>query len=191
MRGINKLTLVLSKFCEVLHWLGSAGMLVLLAASFLWPEGLRGAAAQGVPGYDGSLDSYGFEIAVLQTDGTVSLGALRFFAVGAICIMGLMAMVFRNTHLILKTAQGKTWFAKGESPFQQDIIRMLKEIGIFLLSVPAVGLVMNTAARLVLDVEQVEMHVGLESVIVGLLVLCLTDFFRYGARLENDVDGLL
>ena len=43
----------------------------------------------------------------------------------------LMAMVFRNVYLIFKTAEGKTWFSKGATPFQPDIVRMVREIGIF------------------------------------------------------------
>lgn len=191
MKGIHKLTLVLSKLCEVMHWLGAAGMLALLAATFLCPEQLTGPLAQSAPAFGGELTSYGFEITVRQADGSISLGALRFFTVGAFLIMTLMAMVFRNTYLILRTARGKTWFAKGETPFQPDIIRMLREIGIFLISVPAVSLALTTLARLTLRADRVEMSVNLGSLLIGLLVLCLTEFFRYGAALERDVDGLL
>lgn len=61
-----------------------------------------------------------------------------------------MAMVFRNVYLIFRTAKGKTWFAKGDTPFQKDIVRMVREIGIFYLAVPIVSLLMSVVAVLVL-----------------------------------------
>ena len=100
-------------------------------------------------------------------------------------------MIFRNVYLILKTAQGKTWFSKGDTPFQKDIVRMLREIGIFLLSSCAVDLFWSIGLRMILGVDQVELSVGLTRIILGMMVLCLSQFFDYGAHLQEDVDGLL
>ena len=109
---------------------------------------------------------------------------VALFSGGAAVILSLMAMVFRNIYLIMKKSENAT-------PFQKDNVRMVREIGIFLLSVPMVGLIMSIVARLVLGVDNVEASVGLDSFMVGLVVLCLSQFFAQGMELEADVDGLL
>ncbi len=68
---------------------------------------------------------------------------------------------------------------------------MLREIGIFCISVPIVGLVMCTAARLILGVDAVETSVNIYGFSMGLIVLCLTQIFAHGAALEKDVEGLV
>ena len=44
----------------------------------------------------------------------------------------LMAWVFRNVHLVLRTTQGQTKFSVGKTPFQTANVRMLLQAGIFL-----------------------------------------------------------
>lgn len=117
--------------------------------------------------------------------------AAALFAAGALFIFSLMAMVFRNVYLIFKTAKRKTWFSKGDTPFQKDITRMVREIGIFYISIPVVGLVMSVISRLALGAEFAEVNTSIEGVVTGILLLCLSQVFAYGAQLEGDVDGLL
>ena len=69
--------------------------------------------------------------------------------IGAVIILSLMAMVFRNLYLIIKRSETGT-------PFQPDNIRMLREIGIFAIAIPIVGLIMSIVCRLVLGVDAVE-----------------------------------
>ena len=106
------------------------------------------------------------------------------FGIGAVIILILMAMVFRNVHLIFKKSENGT-------PFQKDNIRMLKEIGIFSITVPVIGLVMSVIIRLVIGVDAVEININQSGLFMGIIVLCLTQYFIYGAELEKDVDGLL
>ena len=106
------------------------------------------------------------------------------FGIGAIIILSVMAMVFRNLHLILKKSQNAT-------PFQTDNIRMMREIGIFAIAVPVIGLIMSTIVRLVTGVETAEISIDTAGIFMGIIVLCLTQFFVHGAELEKDVDGLL
>ena len=77
------------------------------------------------------------------------------------------------------------------TPFQADNIRMMREIGIFSVAVPVIGLVMSVVVRLVTGVETAETSVDMGGVFAGIVVLCLTQYFVHGAELENDVDGLL
>ena len=100
-------------------------------------------------------------------------------------------MIFRNVYLIFKTAEGETKFSQGKTPFQKDNIRMVREIGIFCIAIPVVELIVSVIARIVLPVGVVETSVEMTGVFMGLVVLCLSQFFAYGMELQEDVDGLV
>ena len=127
---------------------------------------------------------YGFEVANMNTARVETLTVLFLFSISAVIIFSLLAMIFRNVHLIMKKSENTT-------PFQKDNIRMLKEIGIFSISIPIVGLVMSVIIRLVCGIDAVETSVSFDGVTMGLVVLCLTQVFAHGLELEQDVDGLL
>lgn len=50
---------------------------------------------------------------------------------------------------------------------------------------------MSIIARIVLGVDDVETSVNMYGFTMGVIVLCLTQFFVRGAELEKDVEGLL
>lgn len=110
------------------------------------------------------------------------------FGITTIILLSVMAMIFRNLHLIFKKSENA-------SPFQKDNVRMMKEIGYFSISIPVIGLFMSFVCDLVLhlalDAELVETSVNMSGIFMGIIVLCLTQFFVHGAELEKDVDGLL
>ena len=191
MKKFNLFALVLSKILEVIHWIGCVGMFVLMIASIAVKEPLIDLLSRGIPKYGAELSTYGFSIVATDSTGSIIPVSITLFSIGAIIILSLMAMVFRNAYLIFRTAKGKTWFAKGVTPFQKDITRMVKEIGIFYISVPIVGLVMSVIARIVIGVEMAEISVDMGSIVTGILMLCLSQVFAYGTQLQGDVDGLL
>jgi len=105
--------------------------------------------------------------------------------------LALMAMCARNVHLIFTTSAGKTRFSRRETPFQPDNIRMVREIGIFLIAIPVVQFIMSVIARIALGPDMVESSLGMQKLFVGLVVLALSQYFAYGTQLQGDVDGLL
>ena len=50
---------------------------------------------------------------------------------------------------------------------------------------------MSIICRLILGVDAVETSINFYGFFMGIVVLCLTQFFIHGAELEKDVDGLL
>ena len=68
---------------------------------------------------------------------------------------------------------------------------MMREIGYFSIAVPVIGLIMSVFVRLVTGVETAEVSIDTTGIFMGIIVLCLTQFFIHGAELEKDVDGLL
>ncbi len=185
MKGIVKTGKIVTKIIEVFHWVGVVLMLAATVCSLAAPKwvkyfvGISGKECCGA-----ELDVYGFEIVAPMKNGNIDMKILFLFGIGATIILFLMAMIYRNLHLIIKKSEGTT-------PFQADNVRMLKEIGIFSISIPVIGLIMTIVCRLVLGVDAVETSVNVYGFFMGIIVLCLTQFFIFGMELEKDVDGLL
>ncbi|MBQ7872076.1 MAG: hypothetical protein IJ357_08035 [Oscillospiraceae bacterium] len=185
MKKISKLGAVLTGILEIFHWVGAALMTAAAVCSVAAPRWVGcfvGFEAKDCCGT--ALNVYGFEVVAPVVDGAVNMCAFLVFAIGAVIILGLMAMVFRDLHLIFRRS-GET------TPFQQENIRRLKEIGILSIAVPLVGLVMSIIARIVIGPEAAETSVNQGGIFMGVIVLCLTRYFIHGAELEQDVDGLL
>ena len=184
MKKFYKLALTASKILEVIHWGTALFMAGLLVCSLVNGPWLQGVLEQNVPEYGTVMSVYGFEVEAIDGAGHVSPQVLALFSAAAVMILSLMAMVCRNLYLILKKSEGVT-------PFQPDNIRMVREIGIFYIAVPFVGLAVSNLARLMLGPDALEMSVDYGGLITGLVMLCLSQFFAHGMELERDLDGLM
>ena len=180
MKKLDSVTRVLAKILEIGHWIGAVSMVVVFVLSLFMGTGVLQEVT--MEDFGASLITYGFEVEIVDAVGQVSMAGLRLFCVGAFLILGLMAMVFRNIYLILKKSQNTT-------PFQKDNVRMVREIGIFLIAVPIISLIMSMVVRGVAGLET--SSIGLSSFMVGLAVLCLSQAFARGVELETETDGLL
>ena len=129
---------------------------------------------------------YWMTAALKLTAGIYSYADRTFLAdaLAAVVLPSLMAMIFRNLYLIIKRSESST-------VFQADNIRMLREIGIFAISIPLAGLALSIVCRLILGTDTVETRVRLYGFSMGLVILCLTQFFARGVELEQDVEGLV
>ena len=191
MKGLTKVVTVLAKVLEVFAWVGSA----LVAASLI---AIAAGKADLLPLFSNirtetELTLGGFSIDVSTLSRAQINRAYVVFFVTLLIVFLLMAMVFRNIYLIFKTAEGKTKFSRGATPFQPDIVRMIREIGIFCLAVPVLEIIMSIIARLVIGFEGGEIAVTIDvtAVFFGLVVLCLSQFFAYGAMLQKETEGLV
>ena len=185
MKGLNKLGKVITKILEVFHWVGAVLMTAATVCSMAAPDWVKffvGFDAKDCCG--ANLEVYGFEVNAPVTEGNTDMLTFMLFGIGAIIILVVMAMVFRNLHLIFKKSENAT-------PFQKDNIRMMREIGIFSIAVPVIGFIMSVIIRLITGVETAELSIDTAGIFMGIIVLCLTQFFVHGTELEKDVDGLL
>lgn len=176
---------IVTKIVEVFHWVGVVLMAAATVCSVVAPAWIGyfvGFDAKECCGAE--LAVYGFEINAPVNNGQVDMTAFLMFGISAVLILSLMAMIFRNLNLIIKKSEGTT-------PFQTDNVRMLREVGIFAISVPIVGFIMSVITRIVLGVDVAEISVSYSGFVIGIVVLCMTQFFAQGIELENDVDGLL
>ena len=175
MKGIHKLGTVATKIVEILYWAAIALVvvgIVMLAITplIITPEEFNDLMI--------NLDLEGYE------NGKINIS---FVLLGGLCVILIAianALVFRNLHLIFKRSANTT-------PFQQENVRLMRQIGLFTISVPIIQLIMSILLRVVTGVEDVEINFDLTNIVMGIIVLCLTQFFAHGVELENDVDGLV
>jgi hypothetical protein len=185
MKKLNTLGKVITKILEVFHWVGVALMIATIICSVAAPN-LVGYFV----GFDAkeccgaNLEVYGFEVNAPVVDGKIDTATFVIFGIGSVIILALMAMVFRNLHLIFKKSENST-------PFQKDNVRMMREIGIFTIAIPVIGFIMSVIARLVMGSDVAEISIDMGGIFMGIVVLCFTQFFAHGVELESDVDGLL
>ena len=185
MKSVNKLGTVITKILEVFHWVGAALMAAAAVCSVISPEWVKYFVSFDAKECCGAnLEVYGFEVNAPVVNGSVDLSSFMLFGIAGTLILIIMAMVFRNLHLIFKKSQDT-------SPFHKDNIRMMRQIGIFSIAVPVLGLIMSPVMCIVLGVDAVEISVDMNGIFMGIIVLCLTQFFVHGAQLEEDVEGLL
>lgn len=191
MKGLSKATMIIAKVIEVVCWIGVAAMLVLLVwGLFTSPETLAAGTADVAA--DGDVAALGFSVTVNGAEtAALTRGAVIVFSVFGAALVSLVAMVFRNVYLIIKTSRGETKFSKGATPFQPDNIRMLRQIGIFTIAIPILELIVSILTRVIFGADYVEASVDMGHIFLGILVLWLTQVFAYGAELQGDSDGLI
>ncbi len=184
MNAISQGAKVMTKIMEIGHWVATGLMAAMGLLALVAPQWLK--LVTDVEGLieQREVSAYGFEVTVVNAAGQIQRLPLALFALGAVVLFVLMALIFRSLNAIIKTAEKTT-------PFHADNIRRLKRIGIFSIAVPLVGLLMSVVIRLAAGPEAVEVQMDQSGVIMGAIVLCLTQYFVHGAQLEQDVDGLL
>ena len=186
---LNKAVMIIAKIAEVFMWIGAA---LSLATTIVVAAGHPALMALFTDAAEQSiLATGGFSIVTAGLTGGQLTAAFIIFFVTMLITCVLLGMVFRNIYLAFKTAAGKTKFSEGETPFQPAIIRMVREIGIYCIAIPIVELVMSIIGTAVIGPDVAEISVTFGSIFVGLVVLCLAQFFAYGAQLQRDTEGLV
>lgn len=197
MKSFGKFGMILAKIMEIFFWIGAVSMIVLFILCLAKPGALEYIEQNGVDGMEGgftSISTLGLSVSSIPANGIVTI--LLWYPPFAAVLLGLMAMIFRNLYLILKKlhADKKESFSEENSPFQPDIVRMIRAIGIFALSIPLVELVANEILFLVFRMNNLEVELGgfnLSMLAFGMVVLYLSSIFSYGARLQKETEGLV
>ncbi len=188
--GLTKAATVLTKLVEVAYDIGAVAMVVALVMVLVDPVTPMSLIWGEVAPYE-EFNVHGFSLVVGNGDGTLNRPAFILVLIGGAILLSLMGWIFRNANLILRTTQGQTKFSKGKTPFQKDNVRMLREIGIFFISMTVVKFVLSVVAVALVGPEKAEVSAQLGDAIVGLLMLCLSQCFAAGMQMQQDVDGLV
>lgn len=184
---LNRAATVVAKIMEVFHWV-AVGLLSASLILYFFNDNLL---SYFMDIGNGEFTVSGYSVNVLNGNGHFITAAFVPALIVGILVCGLMAMIFRNIYLIFKTTAGETKFSKGVTPFQLDNVRMLREIGIFALSIPIVEFICDVIVKIIVGVDAVESSVSITGIVFGLVLLCLSQFFAYGVQLQSDADGLL
>lgn len=180
-------TYVVSKIMEVINWVLCVALVVgaiLVTANPLF-------LTEAVDGFSDTVTIYGFAVGLFNEEGVFLNGILQTTLVIGAIISSLIAMVFRDIYLIGRLTLGQTVHAKGSTPFQPDNIRMIREIGIFAISVPVVQLLGSVVLRLVFGSDVDISGFVYMGLVFGIAMLCLSQVFAYGTQLQRDTDGLI
>lgn len=186
----SKVVSVISKFLEIACFVTALLYATFFVLNFALPSFTDKIVFLFASETGGELNVNGFDILALK-DGVITRSAVVAFSLAGLFSMLCKTMIFRNLYLIIKTSAGKTWFSKGETPFQKDISRMVKEIGIFYIMIPVLETVISAIFRPIIGMETAEISVRMEGILTGLIIIVLSSIFVYGEKLENDVEGLV
>lgn len=188
---LTKAATILSKLFEIGYNILAVGLMLGLVL-FAVDKGFGLAElVQGDPEIGETLSVHGFSIGISNPNGSLNGTAMIIFLITGAMVTELMAWVFRNVNLILRTSQGETKFSKGKTFFQKDNVRMLREIGIFFIAITVVQFTMSSIAVMLLGPEFAEVSVGMQNIVIGLLMLCLSQAFAQGEQMQQDMDGLV
>lgn len=196
MNNLNRAVIIISKILEVLCWISVAVMGIFTIILLTGHSDIFNMIAD-VSNTDASLDmsTMGFSLAIadnIVADSIQNIDRVYaiFFMTGMIAI-GFIAMVFRNIYLIFKTSFADSNSGETSTRFTDSNIRTVREIGIFCISIPVIEIIMSILAIIIIGIDNVELSVDMTLIVMGLVVLCLSQLFAEGARLQKDVDGLL
>ena len=191
MADIYKITEVISKVLQILCAIAAVATLIGGAVLIAVNDSDFVKDNSNLIGNDDDhiVDACGMIISTAFVPDDEQLKATGAAMIVCAVLYGLLMMVFRNIYLIVRTARGGTWFSKGETPFQDDNIRMVREIGIFLIAMYIVQLVGTGIVHLV--ASHVESSTSMMVLFLGIIMICLSKIFEYGKGLEEAQEGLI
>ena len=183
---MNKAIMIIAKICEVGHWIAVGFFTVFVIALGIGKDELIYQLSD-LNATSSEIDVNG--LTMEAAEGPFSVSAYMIFFIAAIVICVLTALVFRNLHAAFKTAEGKTKYSEGKTPFQPAVVKKIKNMGYLCISIPVVQLIFS----IIINAMGVgaETSVGMTGIFLGLIVLALSRFFAYGVELQNDVEGLV
>lgn len=106
------------------------------------------------------------------------------------CLYGLVctalgALIFGNIYKVFKNIE------RDKTPFSNDNVRLIKNIGIYSITAPFVGALTSVVMALIFQNNYFKASVDVTALFMGFVVLCLSQFFAHGVELEEEVNGLL
>ena len=170
---ILKIGKTVSKVVEILCWIGVAVLLFAAVAGTVDTEWTTQNLDFSMNGVDMQINEDGATFASVMI---VLLGGIAGFVT--------LAILFHTLHKVLSTADEDVCF-------RAENVKRIELIGWLSIAMPAIGFVTSVLAKLFGGPDSLEISIDLSGVVMGILVLCLSQFFAHGVKLENDVDGLV
>ncbi len=180
---LRNVTAVMAKIIEVLGWFGTACIAIGSALIVIFNDEIVESYNSGVmEANNASLNVTGGTTEQFMQMVEEGNGAYFFIPFLVVCV--LSTLIFRNIYNIFKKSNT-------ESPFAESNIKRIKNIGIYAIAIPVCKIVLYAIFAALSHSSQFYFSISLSEVVFGLVALCLSQYFAYGAQLENDVEGLL
>lgn len=175
---LRNITAVLAKIMEIISWVGvgCAGIGVV-AILFLRDQLIDVYFKENS---NVTVNASGFDLTKINEGNFIP--AMVGLLITAIVVAVLTAVMFRSINLIFTKTNT-------ESPFSESNVVLVKRVGYIAIAMPICKLVANLVLGLIS--KDVSMNIELSEILFGLVILCLSQYFAYGASLEKDVNGLL
>lgn len=184
MKNYSKPVSVIANIFQWIEWIGTGLLGLLFLSTVLWSGAIDIWDSVLAPG--DSFTVYGVTVVNLIGHPAV----LRTMLGYAVLATALYAMVARNITLISRSLAKGPEFGEDNTPFTPDNVRMVREIGLFCISISLWGLV-ATWVCFGVSGGAVETSWSEMSLLLGLVVLWLSTIFAYGNQLQDDVEGLV
>lgn len=166
-----------SKVIEIISWVGAA-CLLFLSIACLFNSNMTNLLP------DGGITMNGMSVSLSEAAEEIPAAAFATALLCGVVCFAIMALVFRNLYAVLRSAESG-------SPFQPENVKRIETIGWLSILSPFVSLVMSVLCKLFGGPDALEISLDLTGVVMGILVLILSQFFAHGVELEQDVDGLV
>lgn len=123
------------------------------------------------------------EIVQLQDAGEIRTGVILSCLSGMVVAL-LGGMIFRNISLIFKNTE------KTHTPFTKKNVKLIRNIGRFALATPFVSVICEVLTGIFCHIS-INAELDVTTLVMGLVILCLSQFFEYGVSLEDEVEGMI
>lgn len=186
---LGRISMILAKLIEVSFWIAAVGLLVAFIMALFFPGQIANGNLASLSQPQEELTVLGLSAGMISYDSLAH--ALCFLCPFGCISASLYAMIFRNIYLILRkvNASDGRAFSSDNSPFQPDIIRMVREIGIFSILIPLTTLIGQVILRLFLP--ESNGNFDILQLVSGLAILYLSTIFQYGGHLQAEMDEVI
>jgi hypothetical protein len=173
---LRSFTAVLSKILEVFAFIGAGICAFITIMNFVFLKSSYETIASG----DASLNFQGVKPEHITEANYLPVSTT--WLVFMVASLFLVGMLFRSVNIIFKKTNT-------DSPFNETNVSMVKRIGYLALAIPVV----KTLAIIIIGIYTGDATLSLElsEYVFALIIICLSQYFAYGASLEKDVNGLL
>ena len=167
---------LVSKILEIICWMGVAALLFSVITGIFNPQWMTQNMFA-----DSGLTMNGVEVHLNEN---ATLASIIIILLGGVAGFVTLGILFHNMHKVLTCAVQGEYFTAGN-------ITRIERIGWLSILMPIIGFVTSLLAKLFGGPDALEISIDLTGLVMGILVLCLSQFFAHGVKLENDVDGLV
>ena len=175
MHRLNKGALIICRVLAVFNWIAMAASLLGLIA--VW----TGITAEQLPLlHNLGVTVGGMNLSLNPAENHILPGTQAIVFIGGAALSLARALMFHGVSAVLLTAR------ETGTPFLPSVVKHLQQVGVLSIAQPLIVLVVG-----LLTANHLRTELDFTSVVIGLMVLCLSQYFSQGVRLQQDVDGMV